>query len=53
MYEKRHKRIEERKAALLAKEQQTKPEEAAETEETQVTAEAQPEALPQPEETAA
>ena len=53
MYEKRHKRIEERKAVLLVKEQQEKQTEAAETEETQVTAEAQPEALPQPEETAA
>ena len=53
VYEKRHKRIEERKAVLLVKEQQEKQTEAAETEETQVTAEAQPEALPQPEETAA
>lgn len=32
VYEKRHKRIEERKAALLAKERQTKPEETAEAE---------------------
>ena len=53
VYEKRHKRIEERKAVLLVKEQQEKQTEAAETEETQVTAEAQPEALPQPEEAAA
>lgn len=53
VYEKRHKRIEERKAVLLVKEQQAKQTEAAEAEETQVTAEAQPEALPQPEETAA
>ena len=50
VYEKRHKRIEERKAVLLVKEQQAKQ---TETEETQVTAEAQPEVLPQPEETAA
>ena len=47
VYEKRHKRIEERKAALLAKERQTKPEEAAET------GDAQPEAQLQTEEVAA
>ena len=53
VYEKRHKRIEERKAALLAKERQTKPEEAAEAENTQPTAEVQPEEHTQPEEVAA
>ena len=53
VYEKRHKRIEERKAVLLVKEQQQKQAEAAETENTQSTAEAQPEALPHPEEVAA
>ena len=53
VYEKRHKRIEERKAVLLVKEQQQKQAEAAETENTQSTAKAQPEALPQPEEIAA
>ena len=52
VYEKRHKRIEERKAALLAKERQTKPEEAAEAENTQPTAEVQPEEHTQPEEVA-
>jgi len=53
VYEKRHKRIEERKAALLAKERQTKPAEAAEAENTQPTAEVQPEEHTQPEEVAA
>ena len=53
VYEKRHKRIEERKAALLAKERQTKPEETAEAENTQPTAEVQPEEHTQPEEVAA
>lgn len=53
VYEKRHKRIEERKAALLAKERQTKPEEAAEAENTQPTAEVQPEEHTQTEEVAA
>ena len=53
VYEKRHKRIEERKAVLLVKEQQQKQAEAAETENTQSTAEAQPEALSHPEEVAA
>jgi len=50
VYEKRHKRIEERKAALLAKERQTKPEETAEAENTQPTAEVQPEEHTQTEE---
>ena len=49
VYEKRHKRIEERKAALLAKERQTK----AEAENTQPTAEVQPEEHTQTEEVAA
>ena len=53
VYEKRHKRIEERKAALLAKERQTKPEETAEAENTQPTAEVQPEEHTQTEEVAA
>ena len=53
MHEKRHKRIEERKAALLEKERQTKHEEAAEAENTQPTAEVQPEEHTQPEEVAA
>ena len=53
VYEKRHKRIEERKAALLAKERQTNPEEAAEAENTQPTAEVQPEEHTQTEEVAA
>ena len=51
VYEKRHKRIEERKAALLAKERQTKPEETAEAENTQPTAEVQHEEHTQSEET--
>ena len=52
VYEKRHRRIEERKAALMVQEQ-AKQTETAETEETQPTTEARPEAHPQPEEAAA
>ena len=52
VYEKRHQRIEEKKAALLAQEQ-TEQEEAAETGEEQPKAEVQPEEHPQPVEVAA
>lgn len=43
VYEKRHKRIEERKAALLTKERQTKPKEVAEAGDTQPEAQLQTE----------
>ena len=52
VYEKRHKRIEERKAVLMVQEQ-AKQEETAETGEAQPVTEVQPETHPQPEEAAA
>lgn len=52
VYEKRHKRIEERKAVLMVQEQ-AKQEETAETGEAQPVTEVRPEAHPQPEEAAA
>lgn len=52
VYEKRHQRIEEKKAALLVQEQ-AEQEEAVETEEEQPTAEVQPEEHPHPVEVAA
>lgn len=52
VYEKRHQRIEEKKAALLGQEQ-TGQEQAPETQEAQPEAEARTEEMPQPEEVAA
>ena len=52
VYEKRHKRIEERKAVLMVQEQ-AKQEETAETGEAQPVTEVRPETHPQPEEAAA
>ena len=52
VYEKRHKRIEEKKAALLVQEQ-AEQEEAAKTEEAKPKTEVQPEEYPQSEEVAA
>ena len=52
VYEKRHKRIEERKAVLMVQEQ-AKQKETAETGEVQPVTEVRPEAHPQPEEAAA
>ena len=52
VYEKRHKRIEEKKAALLVQEQAGQ-EEAAKTEEAKPKTEVQPEEYPQSEEVAA
>ena len=52
VYEKRHKRIEERKAVLMVQEQ-AKQEETAETGEAQPVTEVRPETPPQPEEAAA
>lgn len=52
VYEKRHQRIEEKKAALLGQEQDGQ-EQAPETQEAQPEAEARPEEVPQPEEVAA